>query len=132
MPDTAATKALLREAFRPWEAGDSGPFFEMIAEDVTWTVIGTTSVSGVYQSKTELIDKAFGPLMERLGGDLKTRFVNLALEGDRAYLEFTSSGLSKKGVAYEQVYCWAMTLRDGQIVEIIAYLDTDLLVRVFA
>jgi uncharacterized protein len=32
--------------------------------------------------------------------------------------------------AYEQVYCRAMTMRDGRIVEITAYLDTDLLVRV--
>jgi ketosteroid isomerase-like protein len=47
-------RRLVREAFRPWEEGDSGPFFDLVAEDVRWTVIGTTSVSGVFESKQAL------------------------------------------------------------------------------
>lgn len=124
-------KTLLREAFRLWEAGDSKPFFELIADDVTWTVIGTTPVSGVYHSKQELIERAFGPLMERLGGELRTTFVDLSVDGEKVFLQFESSGRSRTGVEYNQVYCWAMKMRTQQIVEIIAYLDTDLLVRVF-
>lgn len=123
---------LLRDAFRPWEQGDSGPFFALIADDVRWTVIGTTPVSGVYESKQAVIDEAFGPLLERLDGRLRTRFVELATIGDRAFLRFESTGVSKSGVHYDQVYCWAMTVRDERIVEITAYLDTDLLTRVFA
>ncbi len=132
MSETYNNKALVREAFRPWEAGDSGPFFELIAEDVTWTVIGTTTVSGVYRSKQALIDKAFGPLLDRLDGDLKTTFIDLAAEGEKLFLRFESTGLSTSGVRYDQVYCWAMIMRDRRIVEITAYLDTDLLRRVFA
>ena len=32
-------KRLVREAFRPWEAGDSGLFFALVADDVRWTVM---------------------------------------------------------------------------------------------
>ncbi|WP_171052632.1 nuclear transport factor 2 family protein [Ruegeria sediminis] len=124
-------KRLIREAFRPWESGDSKPFFDLIADDVDWTVIGTTQVSGVYRSKQDLIDRAFGLLLDRLDGGLRTRFVDLAMEGDKAFLRFESSGVSKTGVRYEQAYCWAMVMRNRRIVEITAYLDTDLLRRVF-
>jgi uncharacterized protein len=33
---------------------------------------------------------------------------------------------------YDQVYCFAMVMREQRIVEIVAYVDTDLLVRVFS
>ncbi|MEM7124569.1 MAG: nuclear transport factor 2 family protein [Pseudomonadota bacterium] len=125
-------KRLVREAFRPWETGDSGPFFDLVADDVTWTVIGTTSVSGVYHSKQALIDQAFGPLLDRLDGPLKTRFIDLVADGDKVILRHESTGVAKTGLPYEQVYCFAMVMRDGRITEITAYLDTDLLARILA
>ena len=125
-------KRRVREAFRPWEEGDSGPFFDLIAEDVRWTVIGSTPVSGVYESKQALVEAAFGPLLERLDGTLSTRFVDLATDGDKVFLRFESSGVTKTGRPYDQVYCFAMVMREQRIVEIVAYLDTDLLVKVFS
>ena len=125
-------KQLVREAFRPWEQGDSGPFFDLVADDVVWTVIGSTPVSGVYRSKQALLDKAFLPLLDRLDGPLKTRFVDIAADGDRVFLRHESTGVAKTGQHYNQVYCFAMVMRDGRITEIVAYLDTDLLSRVFA
>jgi len=125
-------KRRVREAFRPWEEGDSGPFFDLIAEDVRWTVIGSTPVSGVYESKQALVHAAFGPLLERLAGPLSTRFVDLAADGDKVFLRFESSGVTKTGLPYEQVYCFAMVMREQQIVEIVAYLDTELLAKVFS
>ncbi|MEM7291366.1 MAG: nuclear transport factor 2 family protein [Pseudomonadota bacterium] len=128
---TKDSKHLVHEAFRSWENGDSGPFFDLIADDVVWTVIGTTQVSGVYHSKQELIDKAFGPLLTRLDGKLTTTFVDLACEGEKIFLRFKSTGVTKSGIRYDQCYCWAMVMRDSRITEIVAYLDTDLLRRVF-
>ncbi len=123
---------LVREAFQPWESGDSGPFFNLIAEDIRWTVIGSTPVSGVYESKQALVQGAFGPLLERLDGPFSTRFIDLAADGERVFLRFESSGVTKTGLPYEQVYCFAMVMREHRIVEIVAYLDTDLLMKVFS
>jgi len=125
-------KRRVREAFRPWEKGDSGPFFDLIDEDVRWTVIGSTPVSGVYDSKQALVDAAFGPLLRRLAGPLSTRFVDLAADGDKVFLRFESSGVTKTGLHYDQVYCFAMVMREQRIVEIVAYLDTELLAKVFS
>jgi ketosteroid isomerase-like protein len=123
-------RRLVREAFRPWEEGDSGPFFDLVAEDVRWTVIGTTSVSGVFESKQALIDGAFGPLLERLDGPLVTRLIDLSADGDKVFLQFESAGVTTDAIEYRQVYCFAMRMRDRRIAEITAYLDTDLLERV--
>jgi len=132
MTTAEENKRLVREAFRPWEAGNSRPFFDLIADDVVWTVIGSTPASGVFHSKQELVDKAFGPLLERLDGPLETRFIDVAADGDKVFLRFESSGVAKTGLHYEQAYCFAMVMKDGRIVEIVAYVDTDLLARVFA
>lgn len=125
-------KRLVREAFRSWERGNRWPFFDLVADDVDWTVIGNTLVSGRYRSKQALVDKAFGPLLEHLEGPLKTRFIDLAAEADKVFIRFESTGLGRNGVHYDQSCCWAMVMRDGRITEIVAYLDTDLLVRIFA
>jgi uncharacterized protein len=133
MTTAEENKELVRKAFRPWESGESGPFFELIADDVRWTVIGTTPASGVFESKQALVDAAFGPLLDRLDGPLIATFREVAADGDRVFLRFDSEGRTKRGgLRYGQVYCWAMTMRDRQIVEIVAYLDTELLARVFA
>lgn len=121
---------MVREAFRPWEEGDSGPFFDLVAEDVNWTVIGTTPASGVFESKQALIDGAFGPLLERLGGRLVTRLIDVSADGDKVFLQFESAGVTTDGIDYQQVYCFAMRMSDRRIAEITAYLDTDLLARV--
>jgi len=132
MTTAADNKRLVREAFGPWESGDSGPFFALIAENVRWTVIGSTVVSGVYHSKQALLDAAFGPLLERLEAPPTTRFVDLAAEGDKIFLRFESSAVAKSGLRYEQTYCFAMVMREQRIVEIVVYLDTELLAKIFA
>ncbi len=132
MSTTEKNKRLVREALRPFEDGDSGPFFDLIAEDVKWTVIGTTPASGVYRSKQEMFDRSIEPLMDRLEDGLKTKFVDMVGEGDKVFLRFEASGVAKTGMPYDQAFCWAMVMRDGRIVEIVDYLDTDLLRRIFA
>jgi ketosteroid isomerase-like protein len=131
MSNSDEKKRLVFQAFQPWEQGNGTPFFDLIADDVTWTVIGTTAVSGVYHSKQEVIDRAFGPLLRRLNGPLTARFVDIAADGEKVYLRFKSSGIVKTGIHYKQTYCFAMVMRGGRIIEIVAYLDTAMLARIF-
>lgn len=132
MSTEAANRQAARAAFRPWEQGDSGPFFDLVADDVRWTVIGSSSLSGVFDSKQALIDHAFGRLLDRLDGPLTTTFVDVSADGDKVFLQFESTAVSKTGVHYDQVYCFAMRMRDRRIVEVIAYVDTGLLSEVMA
>ena len=131
MSNSDENKRLVFQSFQPWEQGNSGPFFDLIADDVTWTVIGTTAVSGVYHSKREVIDRAYGPLLRRLNGPLTARFVDIGADGEKVYLSFESSGIAKTGIHYKQTYCFVMVMRGNRIIEIVAYLDTAMLARIF-
>lgn len=49
----AENKKLVSDAFEAWSRGDGRPFFKLLAEDVRWTVIGSTPVSGTHNSKRD-------------------------------------------------------------------------------
>ena len=63
-------KELVADVFAKWEAGDSSGFFDTVAEDVTWTAIGTTPISGVSRGKAEYMKKTYSPLLAVFSGHL--------------------------------------------------------------
>ena len=65
---TEETRKRIGDAFAAWAKGDTKPFFALVADDVTWTVIGTTPISGRYESKRAFLKGAFGRLGPRLEG----------------------------------------------------------------
>jgi ketosteroid isomerase-like protein len=130
---TNENRQLITEAFAAWSGGDSQPFFGLVAADVTWNVIGSTSVSGSYASKAAFDADALGPLTERLDGGVRIKQVlNIFADGDHVIVQFESSSRARTGMPYEQSYCWVLRLADGEIVEVTAYLDTELLAALFA
>ena len=66
----------------------------------------------------------------RTGSD--ERRGSVAAADDKVVLQHSSHGLGTNGVAYDQTYCFVTTMRDDRIVEIVAYVDTDLLMRIIA
>ena len=44
-------KKLVQDAFAAWARGDGTAFFNLLADDVQWTVIGSSPVSRTYPSK---------------------------------------------------------------------------------
>ena len=48
---TAENKKLIQDAFTAWARGDGMAFFNLLAADVRWTVIGSTPVSRTYPSR---------------------------------------------------------------------------------
>ena len=47
---------LLADAFAAWEDGDYHPFFDVVADDVAWTVIGSTPTAYL---DTDLVTRMF-------------------------------------------------------------------------
>ncbi|MGD0068718.1 MAG: hypothetical protein ABSB76_35460 [Streptosporangiaceae bacterium] len=47
MTSTEQTRALVTEMFERWEqAGDTGPFLAALADDLCWTVTGSSPIAG--------------------------------------------------------------------------------------
>jgi len=126
-----SNRQAVAEAFGHWGQGDSRPFFKLVADDVRWTVIGTTPVSGTYQSKAEFSKGALAGLSARLEGPIMARVRNVLADGDHVILQWEGSTKSRTGKPYEQTYCWVMRFGDGQIREVTAYLDTELVSAMF-
>jgi len=126
-----ANGKLIANAFAAWEHGDYHPFFEIVADDVTWTVIGSTRISGTFQGKQAFLDGAVVPLHEALAGPIQATVLNVFEDGDHVILQWRGESASRSGKPYHQVYCWVMRLAGGRVVESTAYLDTELVNQMF-
>lgn len=111
--------------------GDMETCFELIADDIVWTNIGTTSLSGRYEGKAQLQEKLLGPLFGALKAGIAMEVYRLVAEGDYVVAQTSGSAETLDGRPYNNSYCWIIRLRDGQFVEVTEYLDTELVTRVF-
>jgi uncharacterized protein len=62
-------KATIRQAFDAWAAGTGG-VFDLLADDATWTIVGTTPVSGTYTSRQQFMDVVISPFNARMAAPL--------------------------------------------------------------
>lgn len=62
-PVSADNRALLAAIFDGLAEGDGRAFVEAMAEDFTWTMIGSTDWSGVYHGKAAVRGELLRPLM---------------------------------------------------------------------
>jgi ketosteroid isomerase-like protein len=126
MGTTEENRQTVRAAFEQWEQGDSRPFFALVADDVRWTVTGSTGISGTFHSKDAFVTQAAGLLTKRFAGPLAAKLVDVSADGDKVFVQWEGSAVSVTGLDYEQAYCWVLSMRDGRVVEALAYLDTEL------
>jgi len=129
--DTTGNKKLIQDAFNAWIRGNGTAFFDLLADDVCWTVIGSTPVSRVYESKQAFLDGAARPLGEKLSGTIKPTVRDIIVEGDRVVLQWDGQATGKNGTLYQQTYCWVMKIDNGRVREGIAYLDTELIIQLW-
>ena len=59
-------KQLVQRVFAELERGNPRPFVDSFADDVRWTVMGTTPWSRIYDGKAAVLSDLLGPLRERL------------------------------------------------------------------
>ena len=122
----AENKKLIQDVFAAWAGGDGMAFFNTLAEDVQWTVIGTSPVSRTYTSRQAFVDGAAKPLTAKLAGPIQPTVVNIIAEGDNVVLQWEGKATTKAGKPYNNSYCWVMRIADGKVREGTAYIDTEL------
>jgi uncharacterized protein len=124
---TTENKKLIQDAFAAWGRGDGNAFFNLLAEDVRWTVIGNTPVSRTYTSRDAFVEGAVKPLTAKLAGPIVPTVRDIIGEGDKVALQWEGRSSGKNGTVYYQTYCWVMRIVDGKVREGTAYLDTELI-----
>ena len=115
--------------FANLENGKSGAFFEHVADDVKWTVMGTHPLAGTYHTKADFLAHTFARLNKILKEGVLLRVTNIMVDGDSATVEMESLSTALNGKAFDNRYCWIVHFTDGTIVEVRAYLDSALVQR---
>ena len=124
-------KKLVQDAFAQWARGDGAAFLSLLADDVHWTVIGSTPVSRTYTSKRAFLEGAVQPLGTKLAGAIQPTVRDILADGEKVALQWEGRATAKNGTIYHQTYCWVMRFENGKVREGTAYLDTELISQIW-
>ena len=122
----AENKQLLQRVFADLEAGEPGPFIAVLADDVRWTIAGSTEWSRTYDGKNAVLSELLGPLRERLTDMIKLTVRRILADEDCVVVEARGEATTKSGRPYNNTYCWIFRLGGGKVRDITEHLDTEL------
>lgn len=123
-------KKLVQHLYAEAARGNSEPMFGAFAENMVWTIIGSTPVSGTYEGLEEIHGKLAPKLMSSFEEVPKLIVDRLIAEEDYVVvLAHGEGGKSKNGKEYNNTYCHVLKLQDGRFVEFVEYCDTALILK---
>ena len=123
---TADNKRLLQNVFAELADGNGRPFVDMMAEDVAWTISGTSPWARTYRGKRQVIDLLLTPLNARFAEPYRARAQRIIAEDDHVVVESRGAVTTTDGKAYNNAYCFIFRLAGGKVREITEYMDTAL------
>ena len=119
----AANKAIIQRGFDAWAAGTGSPY-DLLADNVKWTITGNSLASKTYGSREAFIDEVIRPFNARMSVGLKPTIRRMYADGDTVIVFFDASGTAKDGVPYANTYAWFLQLQDGKITNASAFFDS--------
>jgi ketosteroid isomerase-like protein len=125
----AARSERIRRAFEAFGKRDTGPFLDLMAPDVVYRVIGTTTISGVHHGRDDIVARLFPPLAAALASPLVFTVRSMTADGDRVAVEASGTATLRSGAAYDNVYCFVFRFAGERVAEVSEYLDTALVTR---
>ncbi len=110
--------------------GENEKFFEHVADNVCWKVMGTHPLAGMYHSKQDFLSHTFQRLNKILKEGVVLKVTNIITQGDIAAVELESSSIAVNGMPFNNTYCWVVRFENDIIVEVRAYVDSALVQKV--
>ena len=123
MSDIETNKRLTLAFFDAMQRGDANAIADTYADEGRVVTMGNTLISGS-RGKEEIRGFA-GGVLEAFPEGLQFTVHNLTAEGDRVAVEASSEGMHASGKAYSNHYHFLLTWRDGQLLELKEYMDTE-------
>lgn len=100
--------------------------FGMLAEDGTYTVIGKTAASGVYNGRKDLFERLI-PVLADFKSPPLLKWQEPVIEGDRAVLIGGGTGEGPTGPYDQPHYVFVTRVRGDGFSEITEFMDTTML-----
>jgi ketosteroid isomerase-like protein len=128
----AGNKEIIKAGFDRWAKGE-GSFFDLLTDDMQWTITGTTPLSKTYTSKKQFLAEVIDPLNQRLSKRITPTVRALYAEGNMVIVLMDGQAVAKDNRSYDMSYAWFMEMKNGKIVKVTAFLDglqfTDIMHR---
>jgi ketosteroid isomerase-like protein len=119
----ARNKALVEASFAAWTNSTGSPY-DLLAEDVSWTIVGQSDASKTYPSRAAFIQEVITPFNARMREKLKPSIRQIYAVGDAVVIFFDARGVATDGKPYVNTYAWFWDMRDGRVVRAHAFFDS--------
>src|SRR5215475_6597177 len=115
-------------------AGDLEGVRAMLHEEATWTPQMTgVPGAGVHRGRTGIVDEFLMPIRGLFRpGDPKIYVDTIASKGPFVMLESHSGGCLADGRPYQNLYAWAVEVRDGKVYALREYFDSHYVMELMA
>ncbi|WP_116810941.1 nuclear transport factor 2 family protein [Steroidobacter cummioxidans] len=123
---TESNRAIVTGIMEALSRGERQPFADAMADDFTWHMIGTTAWSGTFVGKAEVRQRLIVPLFTQFGSRYTNTPKRILSDGEFVMVESRGDVTTKTGKPYCNTYCMVIRMRDGKLVELTEYLDTEL------
>ena len=127
----AENKQVVLDFYEAGARGDMDACFALLADDITWTNIGSTKLSGTFSGKQALVEQLLGPLFGQLKAGITAEIERLTAEGDIVIAQTSGTAERLDGTPYNNTYCQVIRIQDGKFAEVKEYMDTALVDSVF-
>lgn len=117
------SEMIIARQFQKWQNGE-GNFFDIVDEQVVWTVSGRSPVSGIYKGKKDFMENSLDPITRKFKTPLKPELISLTSDSAFVWLHFKGTAVTKDNGIYANTYLWKMKLRDQKVIDAVAFLDT--------
>ena len=124
-------KQLIQDMFAELSKGNAEAFLGNMADDVEFTLIGSTRYSGTFNGKKELIEKLLTPLSTQLESGITITPSNFIADGDFVAMQAKGKSTTKSGKPYDNTYCQVFQVVNGKVQRVTEYLDTELVTEAF-
>ena len=122
----ADNKRAMQAAFDELARGNGRPFVDLMADDFTWKITGTTAWSRTYRGKQSVRKDLLEPLFAQFATQYTNRALRIIAEDDYVVVECRGSVTTRRGKPYNNEYCYVIRFADGKMRELTEYFDTEL------
>ncbi|HWM88300.1 MAG TPA: nuclear transport factor 2 family protein [Kofleriaceae bacterium] len=129
---TIDNKQRMQQIFAQLAEGNGKLLIDGLADDVSWTLIGTNSWSGTYRGKQAVRTELFAPLFAQFADRYTNTAHRFIAEDDMVVVECRGRVTTRSGRPYENTYCWVCRFAGGLIREVVEYMDTELVATALA
>jgi uncharacterized protein len=116
-------KKIVRDSFEAWANGTGGPF-QLLADDVVWTIEGKSVAAKAYAGRESFISGVIKPFNARMRDRLKPTVRSICAEGDTVIIFFDAAATARDGKPYNNTYFWYFEMKGGKVVKASALYDS--------